>query len=299
MSVQQDQLRQKSKELLASKQVEVVIGYGETTPGTVGTVFCTTPEECDSLVWNEHCTANLTVYLTRKEVAKLGRAAIVVKGCDAKTLVVLETEKQLDRSKIVVLGMECNGVCAEGSTTHLAKCSHCTVHSPPYCDVVFPINTDSSNPTTTATTAATAATAATPKFTELDEFLTKSPAERFEFWKSEFSRCVKCYACRQHCPLCYCEVCVVDKNRPVRLSPSATLSGNFAWNTLRAFHLAGRCIGCGACTEACPAGIPLHLLNQTLAREAETSFGYRAGTDPNALPLIGTAAFEDSESFIR
>lgn len=294
MSVQQDQLRQKSKELLTSKQVDVVIGYGETTQGTVGAVFCTTPEECDSLVWNEQCTANLTVYLIRKEVAKLGRAAIIVKGCDAKTLAVLETEKQLDRNNIVVLGMECNGVCAEGSSTPLSKCAHCDVHSPPYCDVVFAISVD-----LPATTATTAAAGTTPKFAELDELLKKSPAERFEFWKAEFSRCVKCYACRQHCPLCYCEVCVVDKNRPVRLSPSATLSGNFAWNTLRAFHLAGRCIGCGACTEACPAGIPLHLLNQTLAREADVSFGYHAGTDPNALPLIGTAAFEDSESFIR
>ncbi len=78
----------------------------------------------------------------------------------------------------------------------------------------------------------------------LDRLMAKSPAERWAFWKAEFARCVKCYACRQVCPMCYCERCIVDKNRPVVIDTSATLKGNFAWHITRAFHLAGRCVGC-------------------------------------------------------
>ncbi len=37
--------------------------------------------------------------------------------------------------------------------------------------------------------------------------------ERWEFWQSEFSRCIKCYACRQACPMCYCTKCIVEVNQ--------------------------------------------------------------------------------------
>jgi Fe-S oxidoreductase len=119
------------------------------------------------------------------------------------------------------------------------------------------------------------------------------------FWKTEFSRCVKCYACRQACPLCYCRRCIADKNRPTVIDTSASLCGNYAWHINRAFHLAGRCIGCDECTRACPAGIPLRLLNLSLARAAEGEFGYRAGVDPALPPLIGSFSADDQEGFIR
>jgi ferredoxin len=103
------------------------------------------------------------------------------------------------------------------------------------------------------------------------------------FWRAELDRCVKCYACRQVCPLCYCERCVADKNRPVRIETSPSPRGNLAWHITRAFHLAGRCIGCGECTRACPAGIPLGLLNRALAD----------------MPPSGTWSPQDPEDFIR
>jgi ferredoxin len=119
------------------------------------------------------------------------------------------------------------------------------------------------------------------------------------FWQEELSRCVKCYACRQICPMCYCPRCIVDKNRPVVISPSATLKGNFAWHITRAFHLAGRCVGCDECTRVCPAGINLRLLNLSLAKAAEVDFAFRAGMDPAAEPIVGSYAERDREDFIR
>jgi ferredoxin len=58
-------------------------------------------------------------------------------------------------------------------------------------------------------------------------------------------------------------------------------------------------VGCGECTRACPAGIDLSLLNRSLARAAEEEFGYRAGADRDAPPLIGTFSTGDKEGFIR
>ncbi len=137
------------------------------------------------------------------------------------------------------------------------------------------------------------------RYAELDALMERPPGERLAFWTAEFDRCLKCYACRQACPLCYCERCITDKNRPQAIDTSPHRKGNFAWHIARAMHLAGRCVGCGACERACPAAIPFGFLNLALAHAAETQFGYRAGTDPAAEPPIGRFAIDDKEAFIR
>ncbi|MDR1963959.1 MAG: 4Fe-4S dicluster domain-containing protein [Planctomycetaceae bacterium] len=283
---QQTQLQQKAKELLTDKKTDLVIGYGIIETGHVGTIFITKPEQSDRLLWNEECVDNLVVYLKRKEVKKLGRPAVVVKGCDARAIAVLETEHQLDRENLVVIGMECNGIRARNLLQE--KCKTCDVQQPPHCDFVI------ENPEKPVTQSDPA-----NRYARLEKIMAMNTVQRLDYWKNEFSRCIKCYACRQNCPMCYCDVCVVDKNRPIRIDTSATLKGNFAWNILRAFHLAGRCIGCSACSAACPAGIDLDLLNLSLAKAAEEHFNYRAGTERNSEPLIGTFSPEDQESFIR
>ena len=267
-------LRETCRLLLAEGKVKVVIGYGKRGP-----VFITKPEDVEKLVWNDQCLANLTVYLKRKEIKALGRAAIVVKGCDERALVVLERESQLERKDIHIIGMACQGM---GEP----KCGTCDVHVPRFADEVIG-------------EAGAGAATTTERWKALDSLMALPAAERMSYWATEFERCVKCYACRQVCPMCYCERCLVDKNRPTVIEPSATEKGNFAWHILRAFHLAGRCIGCDECTRACPAGIDLRLLNLTLAKAAQEHFGYRAGTDPKAEPLIGAYSVEDKETFIR
>ena len=282
-----DQLRQTCRKLLEEGAVNVVIGYGQDKPSMMPhPVFITKPEDTDRLVWNDLCFANLAAYVTRKEIKALGKPAVIVKGCDERALVVLEQESQFTRDGIYVIGMACDGV----GNPRAAKCASCAVRTPRYADV-------------TIGEAKPATPAADGEFAQLDEFMKKTPAERLAYWKSEFSRCVKCYACREVCPMCYCTRqggrCLVDKNRPTAIDTSATLKGNLAWHIARAFHQAGRCVGCDECTRACPAGINLRLLNQSLAKAAGRAFAYKAGMDPETPPVIGSYSLEDKENFIQ
>ena len=278
-----EQLRHLCRRLLEEGQVQVVIGYGQSKPdGPAYPVFITRPDDVEQLVWNDRCFANLTTYLTRKEIRALGKPAIIVKGCDERALVVLEKESQIDRSEVVVIGAACQGV----GQPRLAKCETCDVPMPRTTNMVVGEVENLPVP-------------AQRRYAALDEFMTRSPAKRMAWWQEELGRCVKCYACRQVCPLCYCERCIVDKNRPTVIDTSATLKGNFAWHITRAFHLAARCVGCGECTRVCPAGIDLMLLNLSTARAAEANFDYRPGMDPQAEPVVGSYREQDQEAFIR
>jgi ferredoxin len=223
---------------------------------------------------------------------------------------VLEKESQIDRSQITVVGLACDGVGQPRRT----KCQACDVHTPQQADIMigqagtgpffgqkpYSANQPPAENMDLSPSAATAPSVpAEQRYAEIETFLKKSPEERVAYWKAELSRCVKCYACRQICPMCYCRQCIVEKNRPVVISTSATLKGNFAWQITRAFHLAGRCVGCDECTRACPAGIDLRLLNLSLAKAAEENFNYRAGMDAAAEPIIGAYSQQDHEEFIR
>ncbi|MGR3309769.1 MAG: coenzyme F420 hydrogenase/dehydrogenase beta subunit N-terminal domain-containing protein, partial [Candidatus Brocadiales bacterium] len=99
-------LRKKAEELLRSKTVDVIYGYGEgSTPERTRPVFITKPEDVNKLTWNKYCVYNLTTYLKQQEARKLGKPAIVVKGCDAKTIIVLIKESQIKREDVYILGV--------------------------------------------------------------------------------------------------------------------------------------------------------------------------------------------------
>lgn len=297
----ENELRNAIRDLFAQEKIDVAIGYGRVgVNGAVGAVFVTSPEEVDRLVWNDECRQNLAVHLTRPEVKSLGKIAIVVKACDARAVVVLANEAQIKREDIQVVGVVCEGIKnvePDGSASDALcpKCETCVQHVAQNVDIL--IGDQAKGAELDAKNAPNVATAGNQA--KLAKLLAMTTEERFAYWQAEFSRCIRCYACRQSCPLCYCNRCVADKNRPIRIDTSASLKGNFAWNILRAFHLAGRCVGCGACASACPAGIELDLLNLTLANAAKEHFDHVAGAELGADPLIGTYASTDKEEFIR
>jgi ferredoxin len=279
-------LREKARELLTQGKVSLLLGHEEgTLPRQVVPAVLENPEQTDRLVWDPRGT-DLAVYLTRLERPN-GPMGLVIKKCDGRSVVALLQEGQLQRQDLLLLGAPCNGEARNGSLA--AKCHTCDGQASSLCDVVV------SGP-------ASMREGSVAKEDPRDEaiaFLDSLPAEdRWRFWQEEFKRCIRCYACRGACSLCYCETCISEKHRPQWISPSMDAQGNTAWNIIRALHLAGRCTGCDECSRACPALIRLDLINRKLAKTVEDNFGYQSGIDAEASPPLADFRLDDPEEFI-
>jgi len=112
---------------------------------------------------------------------------------------------------------------------------------------------------------------------------TMAQADLFEKWMYEFSKCIKCYGCRNICPVCFCKECSLEHQELIgtgSLPPEIPV-----FHLVRAVHMAGRCIDCGLCEDACPAGIPLRLLYRKVHEITQDLFGYRTGADQNQSPF--------------
>jgi ferredoxin len=114
------------------------------------------------------------------------------------------------------------------------------------------------------------------------EFEALPPAERWARFQRETARCIRCYACRQACPLCYCGECFVERTSPRWTEASVAPSGQQFWHIMRAYHQAGRCARCGACERACPLGIPLLHLTDKLNALVHTLYGPEADLELDA-----------------
>lgn len=274
-------IRAKAKELLHSGTVSCFIGYEEGTRGRVRPALVYTPEDAERLVWDERCTHDLVVYLHEfKLPASRGkeppRVGLLVKPCDARALNTLVQEKQIDRKRLYVVGVRCAGVKANGELQE--RCLRCTQRVPLGCDMLV-----GEQPEAVATVDDAAVT-------HMEEL---SPAQRLSFWLREFDRCIRCYACRQACPACYCLECVAEQLDPPWMGIAIDVPQKQFFHVMRAYHLAGRCADCAACETACPMGIPLSLLNRKIAKEVEALFGYRAGQDAETPPPLATFKAEE------
>lgn len=114
---------------------------------------------------------------------------------------------------------------------------------------------------------------------------------RLDAWQEHFSRCIKCYGCRNACPICVCPECKLEDDGYVTLGmvPPEPL----AFHLIRAMHMADRCVGCGACQESCPAGLPLLTLHLGLRKSLRERTGYVSGT-PALSPFLTAGREEDN-----
>ena len=271
-----NEIRAQARALLETGQVYCFIGYEQGTRGSVRPAFIYEPQEVDRLIWDERCTHDLVTYLHQfKAPLRRGddppRVGILVKPCDSRSLNLLIHEEQIDRNRIFVIGVICDGVTADGRP--LDRCLHCSDRVPFISDIVVGEQPEA---------------VGQEDYAEVKELESKSPAERLAFWAKEFDRCIRCYACRQACPACYCAECMAEQLDPPWMSISIDFPQKEFFHIMRAYHLAGRCSGCNACEEACPMGIRLSFLNRKIASDVEALFDYRTGEDAETRPPLAT-----------
>jgi ferredoxin len=286
-------LREKAEGLLSAGAVKLIIGYGNTAGGEVRPLIARTPEDAGGLVWNSACVHNLAGYLTREPVASILRrgekVGVVVKGCDDRAVVTLIQEGQVARDQVHVIGMVCDGVTDHDSDRgELAiKCGGCEVRVPIFYDELIGEPAGITPPPGNS-------------LGDVEELLGKTEDERWAFWKEQMEKCIRCYACRQACPMCYCRECITEKSEPQWIDKAPLPRGNLAYHVIRAAHLAGRCSSCGECTRVCPVGIPVDMLNRFLTSRIKEAFDHECGIDCEA--ELFQSSFDkdkDPEDFVR
>ena len=325
-------LRETVEKLLREKKVSLFLGFEKASlPFRTTPLFLTKTQEVERLAWNPFCTANLSVYLPRlfqaPADAMAAKAApppptvgVALKGCDARSVVALLQERQLPRENLVLLGIACPGmvdrrkaekalgehealgagedrqgnirvVVDDGTEITLRRedvvadaCLECRSPAPAIHDILLGTPVEGKKTET-----------ARLRTAELES----RPLEaRWAGFQEVVARCIRCNACRQACPMCYCKTCIFDQNRPRWIGAGTDISDVAIYHLVRAFHLAGRCTECGACERACPMGIDVRLLGRKLSAEVEELYGYRPGEAIEATPVLSSFAMDDPQDFV-
>lgn len=310
-----DKIKEISKRLLNECQVEMVIGFRKgTVPMMNEPCFAKTPDEVDQFVWDSNCGINLTNYLTdRKE--KIG---ILAKGCDSRNIVTHIIENKIKRDQLVIVGVPCQGmidrrkiaaltdgevnevveedekiiVKGRGNEQTFAKsdvlqenCSICIHRNPVIYDELAAELVEEQQEA--------------DRYTDVRRIEDMAPEEKWQYFEDMLEPCIRCYACRNACPLCYCPTCFVDEHMPQWMGKSQDPIDVRTFHFLRAFHCAGRCTDCGACERVCPVGIPVRQFTKKLEKDCLELFDWEAGMNVEVRPPLDTYRPEDPDDFIK
>jgi formate dehydrogenase subunit beta len=311
-----ERIRGRARELLGSGRVDVFIGYKKGTVAMMNEpVLIRDPEETGLLYWDSHCALNLCKYLTKME----GKIGIVANGCNSRNIVTHIIENQIKREQVYIVGIPCTGMIdhravaravgqrdiveveesEEGFTVRgkdfeermrkkeflQRNCAVCTHHNPVIYDEMVGEAVEEpgvENP-----------------YSDVESIEGMSAEKKWAFFTQLISKCIRCYGCRNACPLCYCPTCFVDESRPQWVGKSTDPTDTMTFHLLRAYHCAGRCTDCGACERVCPVGISMRQFTKKLNKDAQALFGWEAGVKEEERPPLDTYRPDDYNEFIR
>lgn len=315
----QEAMIKRAMELLADGTVTRVMGWqaGEFAYDITPTVFSSAKELQKSFVYNDFCSANVSKYMI-KESRKEGKILCFLKPCDSYSFNQLIAEHRIIRENVYVIGIPSYGkvdvdkirakgvtgitgirtegpnvvvetIYGEQTMTKMdvmeGRCLSCKTKKHAIYDELIGEEGDVMN---------------SNRFDEVAKLEAMTPKERFEFWRGQLSKCIRCNACRNVCPACSCENCVFDNPNSgiANKAPGSDFEEN-NFHIIRAFHVAGRCTDCGECSRVCPQNIPLHLLNRKFIKDINELYGtYQAGEDASARGPLTNYTVDDCEPSI-
>ena len=289
-----EKMRTAAKDLLEKGEVTTVIGWEKGTFWYNSTpVFISKPEEVDRLVFDEFCANNLAKYLMDYRNAE-GKTAVFVKGCDARGVNRLVQDYQVNRDKVFLIGIPCSGMKEAPKTAEkqdssklplLKKCQECATPNPVVYDLLLgdPVSERQ----------------VPDRFSGVEAIEGKTADEKYAYWQSMHSQCIRCYACRNACPACNCRECCFDANGLNWLGKQNNVQENQMFAMTRAMHVAGRCIECGECERVCPMGLPIMEINRKILKDINELFGPQdAGMSLEDKPALGQFKLDDPEKFM-
>ena len=310
------EIRGIAKKLLDDKRVDLIVGFERgTLPLRSTPCFVRRSKEVRRLIWNASCENNLARYLPKRTE----RIGIVAKGCDTRSIVGLIQESQITREQVFIIGVPCSGmidrkkvdatvdgkevfeaderdgeVILKGRDFELSvsknellhnSCQTCRNKNPVIFDVLVGDKIEEDGKV--------------DEYKDITAFEALSSEERWQSFTREISKCFRCYACRNACPLCYCQECFVDSSQPQWIGKTLNFGDIAIYHLIRAFHTTGRCVDCGACDRACPMGIDLRKLTKKIEKDVQELFHYRAGMSVENIPLLATFNPDDPQEFVR
>ena len=307
-------------ELLESGEVQRVVGWKK---GDLGynpePAYFESAEALKDFVYDGFCGANLSKYMI-KACDLEGKTLVLLKPCDTYSFNQLIKEHRISRDKIYVIGVGCKGKLDIEKIKAMGIKGITAISGVEITDACDTINIETvyGNKTVAYKDAMlerchvckgkqhkvsdeiffeSAETDDGDRFAGVDYIESLSPEEKFEFFKKELSKCIRCNACRNVCPACSCRKCVFDStkfdaDRKANVDPFE----ESMFHIIRAFHVAGRCTDCGECSRVCPQGIPLHLFNRKFIKDINEFYGeYQAGAEVDERSPLTNFTFDDLE----
>ena len=247
-----DQVKEHLNKLLQDGDATAVFGLARGAGDAVAPRVFTVADELNSLVLEPKWPLAKAAMEVLRVAPEGYRLAFVCRGCDERAIFELIKRNQVDADAMVTVGITC-------SEDQARSC---------LCDRPYP----------SGFAIGEAVKGADPfEDPAVKALLEGDNYARMKRWARILTRCVKCFGCRNSCPICVCDPCKLEGEPWVKrgVVPTETLS----FQLIRAFHLADTCVACGACQEACPAGIPLVTLQHSMRKALKENFGYESGLD--------------------